>query len=136
MKIFICASKYLYGHIEEIKNELEKRGHIVTLPNSFDEPLKEEEMKLLSREEHAKWKGEMFKLQKQKVSGNDAVLVINREKNGQQNYIGGATFLEIYEAFSQGKKIYLLNPIPENNLKDEIEGMSPIIINGDLDLVK
>ena len=40
----------------------------------------------------------------------DAVLVLNldKEKNGEilKNYIGGATFLEMYDAFRLGKKIY------------------------------
>jgi len=34
------------------------------------------------------------------------------------------------------KKIYLYNEIPEGMLYDEISGFSPIVINGDLDLVK
>lgn len=110
MKIFICASKHLYGHIEEIKKDLEKMGHIITVPNSYDEPLKEERMKALGTEEHINWKADMLRLQKEKVKANDAVLVLNMEKNGQENYIGGATFLEIHMAFELGKKIYLYNP--------------------------
>lgn len=136
MKIFICASKHLYGHIKDIKDILEKNGHVITLPNSYDDPSKEEKMKNLGDDEHIKWKADMLRLQKEKVKANDAVLVLNMEKNGQKNYIGGATFLEIYVAFELGKKIYLYNPIPENILKDELIGMSPTIINGNLDLIK
>lgn len=136
MKIFICASKHLYGYIENIKKDLEKRGYIVTVPNSYEEPLKEERMKKLGVEEHVNWKADMIRLQKEKVKANDAVLVLNMEKNGQKNYIGGATFLEIYMAFELGKKIYLYNPIPEGILKDELTGMNPVIINGNLDLVQ
>ncbi len=135
MKIFICASKHLYSHIPPIKEFLEKRGDIVTLPNSYDNPGKEQSMKDLSPQDHSEWKASMIRLQKQKVSDNDAILVINTEKNGQENYIGGATFLEIYMAFELGKKIFLYNPIPENILKDELLGMCPIIINKNLDLV-
>ena len=36
----------------------------------------------------------------------------------------------------KNKKIYLYNAIPEGMLYDEISGFSPIVINGDLDLVK
>jgi len=135
MKIFICASKHLYGHVKDIKDILEKKGHVVTLPNSYDDPTKEEQMKSLGEAEHIKWKSDMLHLQKEKVKLNDAVLVLNMEKNGQKNYIGGATFLEIYVAFELGKKIYLYNPIPENILKDELIGMNPTIINGNLDLI-
>ena len=44
--------------------------------------------------------------------------------------------LGIYDAFRLGKKIFLWNEIPDGILKDEIDGFSPIIINGDLDLLK
>ena len=53
-------------------------------------------------------------------------------KKLKKNYIGGATFLEIYDAFRLNKKIYLYNDIPEGMLYDEIQGFAPIIINGDL----
>ena len=57
-------------------------------------------------------------------------------ENGKKNYVGGSTFLELYEAFMKGKEIYLWNEIPEGILFDEISGFSPKIINGNLDLVK
>lgn len=70
----------------------------------------------------------------------DAVLVLNYDKNKDgkiyKNYIGGATFLEMYDAFRLGKKIFLMNDIPEGMLFDEIEGFNPIILNGNIDLVK
>ena len=94
------------------------------------------EMKNISAEAHSLWKAEMIRLQKTQVGSNDAILVLNMEKHGQKNYIGGATFLEIYMAFELGKKIFLYNPIPENLLKDELLGMNPVIIDGDLSMVK
>lgn len=33
MKIMITASKYHYQFVPEIKEELEKKGHKITLPN-------------------------------------------------------------------------------------------------------
>ncbi len=136
MKIFICCSKYLYHKIPEIKEKLEKAGHEIILPNSFEEPLKEEEMKKISKEEHIKWKSNMLKLQEEKVKKSDALLILNFEKNNQPNYIGGATFLEIFKAWSLNKKTFLFNPIPDNILKDELTAMNPIILNGDLSLIK
>lgn len=136
MKIFICCSKFLYDKVPLIKEELEKMGHVVTVPNCYDDPMKEEKMKKVSYEEHSKWKRNMIRLQAEKVEANDVILVLNFEKNGQKNYIGGATFLEIFRAFDSGKKVFLFNPIPDNILKDELIGMNPTIINGDLSLVK
>ena len=43
---------------------------------------------------------------------------------------------ELYKTFKKNKKIYLYNDIPEGMLYDEISGFSPIIINGDLSLIK
>jgi len=78
----------------------------------------------------------MFRMSEERIAEMDAVLTLNFDKNGKKNYIGGATFIEIYEAFMKNKKIYLYNDIPEGMLYDEISGFSPIIINGDLSLVK
>lgn len=136
MKIFICASRHLYNQIAQAKKALEEKGFILTMPNNYDDPMREEEIKKLGQEEYSQWKKEMLILQKQKVEKNDVILVMNLEKNGQENYIGGATFLEMYQAFELGKKVYLYNPIPDNMLKDEIIGMNPVIINGDLELIK
>ncbi len=132
MKIFLCASKHNYAKVGPIKAKLEEMGHVVTPPNSFDEPLKEEVMKAAGSEEHRIWKADMMRLDKEKISAHDAILVLNFEKNGQPNYIGGATFLEIYKAFDLGKQIYLFNPIPKGIFTDEILGMSPVVIEGDL----
>ena len=78
----------------------------------------------------------MIKSQARKVKANDAVLVLNFDKQGQKNYIGGATFLEIFKAFELNKKIFLFNPVPDGILKDELIGMSPLVINGDLLKIK
>ncbi len=132
MNIIICCSKHFYNKIPEIKEQLESQGHKIHLPNSYNEPFKEEEMKKIGKEEHIKWKAEMLRKDKPNIEKNDAVLVLNFEKNNQPNYIGGATFLEIAKAFELNKKIYLFNPIPENIFKDELTGMNPVIINRDL----
>lgn len=136
MKIYLCCSKHFYGKIPPIKEYLEKKGHVITLPNSYDDPLREEKLKKLGLEQHIMWKSASIRLQKEKVKKNDAILVLNYAKNGQQNYIGGATFLEIFQAFDMNKKIFLLNPIPESIFKDEITAMGPIILKGDLNLIK
>ena len=72
---------------------------------------------------------------RERVRQMDAVLALNFDKNGQENYIGGSTFLELYEAFMEGKKIYLWNDIPEGLLYDEISAFSPTVIHGGLDKV-
>ena len=132
MKIFIACSKHFYNRVGEIKKELEVQGHEITLPNSYEEPFKEEEMKKLSKEYHMKFKQEMMKLHEPKIKINDAILVLNLEKDNKQNYIGGGTFMEIVKAWELGKKIFLFNPIPNSLFEDELTGINPIILDGDL----
>lgn len=136
MKILIICSKAFYDRIEPIKKKLEDMGHIIELPNSYDNPGAEKEAWDLGNEAHSEFKKRMFKMSAERIATMDAVLTLNFDKNGKKNYIGGATFLELYEAFMKGKKIYMYNLIPEGMLYDEIPGFSPIVINGNLDLVK
>jgi hypothetical protein len=58
--------------------------------------------------------------------------VLNHEKNGIVGYIGGNTLIEMGVAFYLGKKIYLYDPIPEMSYTEEILGMKPTVIDGDL----
>ena len=78
----------------------------------------------------------MIKNQRMKIESNDAILVLNFEKNGITNYIGGATFLEIFTAWDIGKKVFIYNPLPNCSFTDELIGINPKIINGDLNLLK
>ncbi len=136
MKILIICSKVFYKEIEPIKAKLEEMGHEIELPNSYDEPDAEKKSLELGEKAHSEFKARMFKMSRERIENVDAVLTLNFDKNRKKNYIGGATFLELYEAFMENKKIYLYNDIPEGILYDEISGFSPIVIHGDLSLVK
>ena len=140
MKILIICSKKFYSKIEEVKQKLEKQNNKVFLPNCYDDPLTEQKMWDLGKEKHQQFKAKMYKQSENTISKMDAVLVLNFDKRKDdkvfKNYIGGATFLEMYDAFRLGKKIFLYNNIPEGLLFDEIEGFNPIIINGNLELIK
>jgi len=136
MKIFIISSKTFYKEIPKIKEFLEKSGNTVSLPNCFDTPETEEKYRKLGEKEHTQWKSEMIYHSLDVIKNNDAVLVLNLEKNGIKNYIGGATFLEMYDAFRLDKKIFMYNQIHKGLLKDEIIGFNPIIVNQNLDLIK
>lgn len=140
MKILIICSKKFYNRIPNIKKELEKNNIEVFLPNCYDDPKTEERMWNLGSVEHQKFKAQMYKQSEETIKNMDAVLVLNFDKITNEkidkNYIGGATFLEIYDAFRLNKIIYLYNDIPKGILYDEIQGFAPIIINGDLSKLK
>ena len=138
MKLLIVCSKKFYSRIDEIKKGLEERGIEVLLPNTYSNPGLEQEM--WDQGNHKEFKSKMFKMSEEKIKNSDGVLVLNydKEKDGilYKNYIGGATFLEMYDAFRMNKKIFMYNGIPEGMLYDEIDGFNPILINGNLDLIK
>lgn len=140
MKVLVVCSTSFYDKVENVKNGLEKNGHIVYLPNCYDDPVTNEDNKLMSDEEYLDFFRSMYYESRDKIAEVDAILVLNytKVKNGVSldNYIGASTFLEMYEAFMNGKKIFMMNDYPDNMLYDEIKGFGPIIINGNVDLVK
>lgn len=115
-------------------------GHSVIVPNSYDAPVTNDDNKKMSEEEYLEFFKTTFYMSRDKIKEVDAVVVLNYDKvkNGKtlSNYIGTSTFLEMYEAFMNNKKIFMMNGYPDNLLYDEIKGFGPIIINEDLSKVK
>ena len=72
----------------------------------------------------------------EKVAWAENIIILNYDKRGIENYVGANTLIEMGLAFWLKKEIYLLNPIPEVEYKEEILGMQPIILNGDLSRIK
>lgn len=135
MKIFIISSASFYHKIEPIKNELEKKGYTIYLPNTYDNPDLEKKTWKKGFKAHADLEKELFKQSEETIKKVDAVLCVNYEKHGIENYIGGATFIEIYEAFKNNKKIFLFHDIPKGMLYDEIAGFEPIVLNENLSII-
>ncbi|MFA5109342.1 MAG: hypothetical protein WC458_02265 [Patescibacteria group bacterium] len=145
MIITICSSIDFTPRIIEIKKELEKNGHQVNIPYytqkiidgdiSYEEFLetKEKNGDILLRESQPV---DMIKRYWDFIRESDAILVLNLNKKGVDNYIGGSTLIEMGFAYGNGKKIFLFNSIPERSEKihyvDEILDMKPTVINGDL----
>ena len=132
MTITICASLSHYQEVLDIKNKLSKKGIKVLYPWGIEE---------IGKGNLTFDKMPAFKLKNQskaiiihynKIKKSDAILVVNEEKNGLKNYIGGNTLIEMGFAYVLKKKIYLLNPVPEVSYKEEILAMKPIVLNGTL----
>jgi len=146
MKITICGSVAFQDEALFLKEKLEKLGHEVKL---WPLELKDEKGQLISTREYyqirrianenEKWvwdrKAEAILEHFNKIAWADAILVLNYEKNNIKGYIGGNTLMEMGLAFFLKKKIYLLFQIPELPYKEEILGLKPIIINGDLNKI-
>ena len=67
-----------------------------------------------------------------------SIRVDNTDYNNKTiNYVGGNSFLEMGFAHVNNKKIFILNSLPKTlNYTEEMMGMSPVIINGNFDLIK
>ncbi len=117
----------------DIKTKLEGQGHTIVVPDSAEKYVagainienKWEKMGL-----------DAIRVYFNEIKNSDAILVINLDKNGVQNYIGGNGLMEIGFAHVLNKKIFLLNPIPQMNYTDEIEAMTPVVIEGDLSKIQ
>ena len=71
-----------------------------------------------------------------KIVDSDAIVVLNFDKNGISNYIGGNTLMEMGFAHVHHKKVFLLNPVPDIGYRDEIEAMVTMVLNGDIDKIR
>ena len=136
MKILIVCSTKFYNKIDKIKKELENLGHQVTTPNHYDESGFNDDDYNMSEEEYLNFFKSCYYESREKISKVDAILVLNYSKEKKENYVGASTFLEMYEAFMNNKKIYMINGYPENMLLDEIKGFNPLIIGEDLTKIK
>lgn len=137
-KVMIACSTSFYDRIDDISKELTKLGFDIIYPNGYNE--ENEWRDDFSEEENVKFFKKMFDSSRNKVHKADILLVLNfdKVKNGKvfSNYIGASTFLEIYEASMNNKKVYLMNPLPDNLLYEEIKGCGVEIINCDLNKLK
>ncbi len=141
--IVICSSASFYKQVLEIRNALKKMGFKVSTPLTAGKMERTGDFRV---ETYKTWFGDantygrktfLTKHHFDKVAKGDAVLVLNYEKNGKPGYIGGAVLMEMGIGLHLGKPIYILHPIDESvGYKEEILAMQPIILNGNLALIK
>ncbi|MBT4277839.1 hypothetical protein HOD96_03795 [Candidatus Falkowbacteria bacterium] len=144
MKITIIGSSAFREKKVELYDELIKLGHKPVIRPHYIESVKDGKTEIMDRidkGEHSQLKieNDYIKWYYNAIVSSDAVLVVNLDKNGQKNYIGGNTLIEIGFAYVNDKKIFMYNDLPlkeECKYLDEIEAMQPIIINQDLNKIK
>ncbi|MEI8143754.1 MAG: hypothetical protein WCG48_04040 [Candidatus Berkelbacteria bacterium] len=145
MKIAVCGSIGVSDKLIEVAETLEKNGHEVNLPY-YTKKIKNGEMTLdefnIAKDESGDTKfrematEDLIKRYYRVIGESDAIVVVNTDKNGIKNYIGGNTLMELGFAYVLDKKIFLLSPIPEMSYTDEIVAVKPIVINNDLGEIK
>ncbi|MFZ2299960.1 MAG: hypothetical protein WAW00_02410 [Candidatus Moraniibacteriota bacterium] len=147
MNITLCGSIAFIDEMDAVRKELESMGHTVEMPpleimddNGRMIPVKEYYALRKSVTDGTHWiwkkKAEAMRNHFDKVARAEAILVCNHDKNGIAGYVGANTLLEMGLAFHLKKPTYLLHSIPEVSYKEEILGMQPIVIDGDLKKIK
>lgn len=137
MKITICGSSKFRHEMIEYMEKLENMGHKVIVHEHYIKSVRGEMPELMERveREHATLKREQnyIKWYHNAIKNSDAILVLNFDKNGIKNYVGGNTLMEIGFAHVNDKKVFLLNSIPEEvSYTDEIKAMVDVVIKGNL----
>jgi len=135
MKVVICGSIKFYKDMLNAKKELEKFGHKVLMPvkaKGVDYWSEDNKARV-----EAKKKFEFIGEHLDKIESGDAILVVNVTKKEIENYIGANTFLEMGFAYYRKKKIYTLNPLPNQPyIIDELLTFDLVVLNGELDKIK
>ena len=131
-KIMIASSTAFYNEIDKISNFLKENNYEIIYPNGYNEDYEE-------YDDITKQYKLFYTMSKEKISKADELLVLNftKTKNNKtlNNYIGPSTFLEMYEAFMNNKKIYLYTNLPDEDhiLYDDIKAMNLICLNKNIE---
>lgn len=117
-RVVICGSMRFVEEMKAWRSQLESQDYEVYVPTLFDfHKVRDEEGDL---EKFEAIKRRETKNHFEKVGLADILLVLNYDKDGRKNYIGGNTFAEIAYAVAlnlcHGKSIelYTVNPLPED----------------------
>lgn len=131
---FVKSMVELYHQLERLGHEPQMLEHMFGLADGSNKQLMSE-----ISEDHAatKRRHNYFRRWHDLIKSGDAVLVCNLEKNGVKNYIGGNVLMEMGFAHINDKKVFLLNPPPQEvPYIDEINAVMDAVLDGDLTRIK
>jgi hypothetical protein len=136
MKIQICGSMSFAKEMKKIQEKLMKQGHSVLVPQDTELHLSNPSFidNLSENLEHCISEN-VLKVGFDLIAKADAILVLNFPKNGIKGYIGTSTLMELGVAHFLGKKIFILNDVPDFNKvrwAHEVTMMQPVFLKGDL----
>lgn len=119
--------------MKKAQTALEAKGWEVEMPSSRENKA---ELASMAPSELAEEKDFLIREHLNKIRDSDAVLIFNEEKRGVEGYIGGNTLMEMAFSYAQNLEIFLFRPIPEMGYTDEILGMKPIVLDGDIEAIE
>jgi len=145
MKITICSSAFFTKETYKIKQKLEEKEHEVFV---YPQEIKVNG-KIIHITDYYKMRkdnltDDLLKIKTmlidrhiERIKNSDAILVLNLDKDGENGYIGGNTFLEMGIAYYLNKKIFLWRKPSENlSYYEEIMALNPIIINENIEKIR
>jgi hypothetical protein len=142
MKIAICGSLSFAENMGKVRDYLATKGHDVFVPFTAEKILQGEHsaLEIENKKNDGSFsdlviKNDAIRKWFEVIKNSDAILVLNYDKKGIKNYVGGNAFLEIGFAHVLNKRIFLFNSVPETSYKDEILSMEHFVLNGNLDLI-
>jgi hypothetical protein len=140
--ITICSSANFYRQVVDIEKELSTMGFEVIIPYTAGIMKASGDFDV---SHYKTWFGDTNDYHKKtdlmlkhfdKIAEGDAILVINNEKHGVANYIGGNVLMEMAIALYLKKPIFLFNEVPsESSFLEEIIGMFPIVLHGNIEAI-
>jgi hypothetical protein len=141
--IAVCSSVSFYKDVVDVKNQLKKMGFEALIPRLAEKMEERNDYNFESYKESVygknpvHTKGELIRQHFDKIEKADATLIVNNIKHGIEGYIGPNVLMEMAIAFHFHKPIFILNTLTEKpNFSDEIFGMQPTFLNGDLSKLK
>ncbi len=144
MKIYVLGSTAFMHSMVAARDELKKTGFDGWIHPDYDAYVSGNHPDLLrhknlNKGEKAQIKRDRnyFKVHYENILISDAILIVNMNKKGIENYIGGNALIEMGQAYVNDKRIFLLNYLPkELPYIDEIEAMDPICLGGNIAKIK
>lgn len=137
--ITICSSANFYRQAVDIQDQLQEEGFEVIVPVTARRMKESGDFEV---DHYKTWfadagdyhkKATLMRAHFDEVAKADAILVLNYEKHGTANYIGGNVLMEMCLAFYLQKPIFILNEVPEDSAYvEEIWGMEPVLLHGDI----
>lgn len=137
MKIGVAGSMQFAEEMIRVCEELTKLGHNVFMSKFKDDYVGKTDEEKEVQKLKDKYTNDAIREFWVPMQEADALLVVNLDKHGIKNYIGGNSFLEMGFAHVLNQKIYLMNPVPEMPYYGtEIVAMNPTVINGNLEAIQ
>lgn len=140
MKIAIIGSMKFANDMVLLQKNLNSLDHQAAIPIGTEPHLKDKDF-VEDLDANLKFciENNVMRDNFDQVSKSDAVLVLNKRRNGIDGYIGISALLEMGIAHYYKKKIFLMYPTP--HYKDarwahEVAIMQPVVLNEDLTKIK